>query len=165
MLYNKTTSSLTHVTLTGFWNPTSCAWLLGLTAASGLLAMASGIMVGFKTAFFSFRLRTNPSSGKGKQEGLLRPNSVKYKSTAPHRSLQSCEVPKEEKVKEYNSICTFSHAFLTVPELIQKEEMKGLWCLKGAISWSTSLTDKPSTLKMHLLVAQMLIHCSRNSKC
>lgn len=56
-------------------------------------------MVGFKTAFFSFRLRTSPSSGKGKQEGLLRPKRVKYRSTAPHRNLQSCAVPKRQTQK------------------------------------------------------------------
>lgn len=97
-LNNKTidTFSVSHVILTGFWNPTSCVWLLGFTAASWLPAMASGMMVGFKTAFFSFKLRTKPSSGKGKQEGLLRPKSVKYKSTAPHRNLQSCEVPRKQ---------------------------------------------------------------------
>lgn len=89
------TFSTWRVLLTGFWNPASCAWLLGFTAASWLPAMASGMMVGFKTAFFSFKLRTKPSSGKGKQEGLLRPKSVKYKSTAPQRSLQSCEVPRK----------------------------------------------------------------------
>ena len=95
-LNNKTidTFSISRVILTGFWNPASCAWLLGFTAASWLPAMASGMMVGFKTAFFSFRLRTKPSSGKGKQEGLLRPKSVTYKSTAPHRSLQSCAAPR-----------------------------------------------------------------------
>lgn len=98
-LNNRTidTFSISRVILTGFWNPTSCAWLLGFTAASWLPAMASGMMVGFKTAFFSFRLRTKPSSGKGKQEGLLRPKSVTYRSTAPHRSLQSCAAPRGKR--------------------------------------------------------------------
>lgn len=37
---------------------------------------SSGLMVGFSTAFFSFRLSTRPSSGRGRQDGRVRPNSV-----------------------------------------------------------------------------------------
>lgn len=44
--------------------------------SSGATPACSGLMVGLSTAFFSFRLRTKPSSGRGRQDGRVRPNSV-----------------------------------------------------------------------------------------
>lgn len=56
----------------------------------------SGLMVGFRTAFFSFRLRTRPSSGRGRHEGRDRPNKVWYRFTASQRNRQSWEVPRDK---------------------------------------------------------------------
>ena len=44
--------------------------------SSGAATGCSGLMVGFSKAFFSFRLSTRPSSGRGRQEGRVRPNRV-----------------------------------------------------------------------------------------
>lgn len=52
-------------------------WIPMLAAVSTtLLAPSSGLMVGLRTAFFSFRFRTRPNSGSGRQEGRVKPNKV-----------------------------------------------------------------------------------------